>query len=323
MSTTTAPGARDAAHSARTGPAHPTAPPPGARRKRRVRDLHGWFFLAPYIILLLGFGLGPTGYAIFESFVDERGDGSLGGMNYTRLMDDFRFWPAVTHVAIFLAVWLPIMVVGVLILALLLHDRVNRFSGAMRMVFFLPAAVTGSASVVLWYFMLDPTLSPFGPALNAMGFEKNSDVFQSGNLTVVFALIAFTTGAGQWIVIMYGALQNVPEDVLEAASIDGCGRIRTALFVKLPLVGKYVLYMVILSFATGLQLFVEPQLIYAVTKTAGTPWWSLNQLSYTMAFTTGDFGGAAAVSVVLLVLSTIAALVLIYCTDFFKTEVDE
>lgn len=301
--------------------AEATVAPSGPRR--RVQQWRSWAFLAPYMALLMVFGIFPTIYAVYESLVDSRsGTGSIGFTNYENIFSDFRFWPSVQHVGIFLGIWLPVMVFGVIFLALLLHDRINRFSGVMRLVFFLPAAVTGSASVVLWYFMLEPQLSPFGPALRAMGFSNGSEVFLSSHLPVIFALIAFTTGAGSWIVIMYGALQNVPEELLEAAELDGCSRIQTAVWIKLPSVKKYVLYMVILSFATGIQIFVEPQLIYAVTHTAGSPWWSLNQLSYALAFANGDFGGAAAVSVILLGVSTVGAMILIFCTDFFETEID-
>lgn len=283
----------------------------------------GLLFVLPYVVLLVAFGLGPAAYAVYTSFVVSAPTGdALGLDNYAATLGDFRFWPAAANVALFLAIWLPIMVVGVLALALLLHDRPSRFSGVMRLVYFLPGAVTGSAGILLWYCMLEPSISPFGPALRAMGFERGSDVFADSNLVLIFAGIAFITGAGQWIVIMYGAMQNIPEDVLEAAALDGAGPIRTAIFVKLPLVSKYVLYMVILSLAAGLQLFVEPQLIYGITKTAGSPWWSLNQFGYALAFQTGNFGGAATISLILLVLSCVAAMLFITRTDFFSTEVD-
>ncbi|GIG63458.1 sugar ABC transporter permease [Longispora fulva] len=290
---------------------------------RRRFDRTGTLFVLPYVVLLFVFGLGPAAYSIYQSFVDDRtGTGDVGLSNYQFVLGDFRFWPAVSHVAIYLGIWLPVMVVGVLVFALLLHERASRFSGAMRLLFFLPGAVTGSASILLWYCMLEPSLSPFAPALKAMGLESGNEIFQNTHLTVIFALIAFTTGVGQWIVIMYGALQNISADVLEAAALDGAGAIRTALQIKLPQISKYVLYMVILCLANGLQLFVEPQLIYGITHTAGSPWWSLNQFGYALAFQNGDFGSAAVISLLLLVLSTGAALVLILRTDFFQTEVD-
>jgi multiple sugar transport system permease protein len=275
------------------------------------------------VVLLLAFGLGPACYSIYTSFVDDRtGSKHIGLSNYQRVFSDFRFWPAVTHVGVYLVIWLPIMVIGVLVLALMLHERASRFGGAMRLVFFLPGAVTGSASILLWYCMLEPSLSPFGPALRSMGFTDDNKIFQSSNLTVIFALIAFTTGVGQWIVIMYGALQNVSTDVLEAAALDGCGAIRTALQIKLPLVTKYVLFMIILSLANGVQLFVEPQLIYGITHTAGSPWWSLNQFGYALAFQNGDFGSAATISLLLLALSVGGALLFILRTDFLSTEAE-
>lgn len=293
----------------------------GTQGQRR-RAVTGWLFVTPYVLLLVAFGLIPAFYAIYESLHTPTAPDSLSLGNWQVIFDDFRFWPAVINVAIFMAIWIPLMVVGVLVLALLLHEKVSRFSSVMRLIYFLPGAVTGSAAVLLWYFMLSPQLSPFAPALRAMGIESNNEMFTTGHLPWIFALVAFMTGVGNWVVIMFGALQSVPHDVLEAARIDGAGQVRIGLLIKLPLISKYVAYMVILSFAFALQIFVEPQLFYTITK-AGSTSWSLNQLGYVFAFQQGDFGQAATVSVILLILSGAAALWLVFRTSFFQTEVDE
>lgn len=285
------------------------------------RTVIGWLFASPYVLLLVAFGLIPAVYAIYESLHTLAQPDSLSLHNYNLVFNDFRFWPAVTNVAIFMVIWIPVMVVGVLVLALLLHEKVGRFSSGMRLIYFLPGAVTGSAAVLLWYFMLSPQLSPFAPVLKAMGIDSNNEMFTTGHLPWIFALVAFMTGVGNWVVIMFGALQSVPQDVVEAARIDGAGPLRIALLVKLPLIGKYVSYMMILSFAFALQIFVEPQLFYSITN-AGSTSWSLNQLGYVFAFSQGDFGQAATVSVVLLILSSAAALWLVFRTNFFQTEVD-
>ena len=94
----------------------------------------------------------------------------------------------------------------------------------MRLIYFLPGAVSGSAAVLLWYFMLDPQLSPFGGVLKAMGWQNSNDVFTGSHLAPIFALVAFTTGVGSWVVIMFGALQAIPVDVLEAARMGGPAR---------------------------------------------------------------------------------------------------
>jgi multiple sugar transport system permease protein len=274
------------------------------------------------VLFLVLFGIAPALYALFQSSQLAFNPGPLSIDNYVHIFQDFRFWPAMLNVFTFMIIWIPVMVGGTLILALLLHQRTSRFTGALRLIYFLPGAVSGSAAVMLWWFMLSPSISPFGPALNALGFETDNDMFMVGNLPVIFALMAFMTGFGQWILIMFGAMQAISQEVLEAANIDGAGPFRTAFSIKLPLIGKYVAYMVILSFAGALQVFIEPDLIYSITL-AGSKWWSLNQLSYQIAFGQGDFGLSATISVILLVLSAIAAVILVFRTNFFQTEVED
>lgn len=279
-------------------------------------------FAAPYLLLLAAFGLIPAGYAIYSSLTDLAGPAQGFGLdNYTRVLDDFRFWPAVLNVGLFMAIWIPVMIGGSVLFALLLHERVGRLSSALRLIYFLPGAVTGSAAVLLWYFMLDPTLSPFGSILQGFGWDNSNDVFTNNHLAYIFALVAFTTGVGQWIVIMFGALQSIPVELIEAARVDGASPIRIALSIKLPFTSKYLVYMLILCFAAALQIFVEPMLFYSITN-AGSNWWSLNQLGFTYAFGQGEFGQAATVSVILLLLSAIAAFVFVTRSNFFETEVD-
>lgn len=295
---------------------------PGKLGRRRM-----WFgiaFVTPYAILLLAIGIAPALDAIYESFVDHRGmTGALGLQNFQFVFSDFRFWPAVVNVGTFMLIWIPVMVVGTLALALLLHERVGRSTSTLRLVYYLPAAVAGSAAVLLWYFMLVPQISPFGPVLKALGFHTTVDMFTGGNLPWIFALLAFATGAGGWIVIIFGAFQSLPPEVLESARVDGAGPFRIAWSIKLPLIRKYVLYMMILCFAAATQIFVEPALIASIEPSAAPPWWSLNQLAATYAFNEGDFGSAAVVSLLLLIVSAVAAAVLIFGTDLFQTEADD
>ncbi|MEV6149355.1 sugar ABC transporter permease [Nonomuraea sp. NPDC052129] len=275
--------------------------------------LFGWLCVAPYLILLVVFGIGPILYALYESLSDPRA--------YVNATADFRFLPAVGNVSLFMALYLPVMVIGVLLLALFVQDQRPLYGTTLRLVYMLPGAVTGSASVLLWYVMLQPALSPFAPLLSGMGLRTGNDVLKPAHLVVIFALMAFATGFGQWVVIMYGALQGVPQEVLEASRMDGCTWWQTALRIKLPLISKYVVYMVILAFTAGLQIFIEPQLLYGVAFT-GSKSWSLNQLGLLFAFDNGDFAAAAALCLMLLALCTVAACFLVFKAKFFETEVD-
>jgi multiple sugar transport system permease protein len=213
-----------------------------------------------------------------------------------------------------------VFVVG---LALLLHGRAGRASSTFRFLFYIPGALAGAAAVVIWLFMLDPTVSPASFLLNnVLGAHIFAQSIAPGNLPYIFAMIAFWTGAGAWIVIMYGALNTIPPDLEEAARIDGAGAFTIAFRLKLPLIRKWVAYMLILSFATGTQLFVEPQLVQQASLGLVPDTWSANQLAYQIAFRYADFNGAAAISVDLLFVGLVGAVIIVTRSGLFRAEDD-
>ena len=176
----------------------------------------------------------------------------------------------------------------VVALALLLHGRASRASSTFRFLYYIPGALAGAASVLVWLFMLDPSVSPGSFLLHhVLGADLFVESIAPGNLPFIFAMIAFWTGAGGWIVVMYGALNTIPTELEEAARIDGAGPVTIALRLKLPLIRKWIAYMAILSFATGTQLFVEPQLVNQASLGLVPDTWSSNQLAYQLAFRYG------------------------------------
>jgi len=190
------------------------------------------------------------------------------------------------------------------LLALIVHTiSVRWISSAARAIFYLPGALAGASSVLLWLFLLDPTVSPAGPLFRFLGLTSFAQTISPSHLPVIFTVIAFWTGAGGWIVIMYGALNNISTEIMDAARIDGAGTIQTAIYIQLPMLRKWIAYMGILSLAAGSQLFVEPQLLsQASTGTVGNDY-SINQLAYLYAFAQNNFNGSAAISITLLVVA--------------------
>ncbi|WP_406480452.1 carbohydrate ABC transporter permease [Streptomyces sp. NBC_01615] len=288
----------------------------GAARQSRA----GMAFVAAYVVLLVAFGVLPTAYAIYFAFTDAGGK-VTGFSNFVTTAQDFRFMDAVGHVAVYLAFWLLSLVVFVVALALLLHRLASgSASKALRFLYYIPGALAGAASVLVWLFMLDPTVSPVSSLLGTLGFHTFGEVIAPGNLPLLFTIIAFWTGAGGWIVVMYGALNNIPTDVMEAARIDGAGAWQTAWHVQIPMLRKWIVYMVILAFAGGAQLFVEPQLLSLASVGVAGRDYSLNQLTYDFAFQMNNINGAAAVSVELLVVSVSAAAVFVARSGFFDAD---
>lgn len=300
----------------------PAATSAGVRvaRKRGPHAARTFWFVVPYLPFLIAFGILPMIYAAWLAVTSDTG-GWVGFDNFTRTFTDYRFVPAFVHILLYTTVWLTALLVLVVGLALLLHGRANRTSATYRFLFYLPGALAGAASVLVWLFMLDPSVSPGSFLLrNVLGSDLFVESIAPGKLPFIFAAIAFWTGAGGWIVVMYGALNTIPHDLEEAARIDGAGPVTIALRLKLPLIRKWVAYMAILSFATGTQLFVEPQLVNQASLGLVPDTWSSNQLAYQTAFRYGDFNAAAAISVDLLVIGLVAAVIVVTRTGLFRTD---
>jgi multiple sugar transport system permease protein len=263
----------------------------------------GLAFASLYALLLIAFGIIPTLYAIFLAFT--AADGSFAGVaNFAKIFQDYRFLPDVGHVATFLVIWLIGLVVFVVLLALIVHAiRARWLSGVARFIFYIPGALAGASSVMLWLFVLDPQVSPVGPLLNALGLQTLVQTISPSHLPVIFAILAFWTGAGGWIVIMYGALNNISTEIMEAARIDGANAVQIAVSIQLPMLRKWIAYMGIMSLAAGTQLFVEPQLLSQASNAVVGNDYSLNQLAYLYAFQQNDFNGSAAISIVLLIVA--------------------
>ncbi len=299
-----------------------TSSPAGSGRRLAGagRSRAGLAFVAGYAILLIAFGVLPIGYAVYFAFTDAGGT-FTGFSNFVSTAQDFRFVDSVGHVALYLLFWLVSLVVFVVGLALLLHRLAAGSIGrTLRFLYYIPGALAGAASVLVWLFMLDPTVSPVSSLLGMLGFGTFGEVIAPGNLPVLFTIIAFWTGAGGWIVVMYGALNNIPHDVLEAARIDGAGAWQTAWHVQIPMLRKWIVYMVILAFAGGAQLFVEPQLLSLASVGVAGRDYSLNQLTYDFAFQMNNINGAAAVSMELLVVSVTAAGFFVARSGFFDAD---
>jgi len=291
----------------------------GGPPKTVSRALRGWPFAAGYVPILIAFGIAPTVYALNLAFTNP--DGSFADFGqFTDAWNDYRFLPAFGHILIYTTIWLTSLTVLVVGLALLLHGRASRISSLFRFLFYMPGALAGAASVLLWLFMLDPTVSPIRAFLHLIGFHYEAQVVAAPHLAWIYAIIAFWTGAGAWTVILYGALNTIPVDLEDAARIDGAGSVRIALWLKLPLIRKWIAYMVILSLTTATQLFTEPQVVAQATGGLAPYTWSPNQVAYVVGFEYGNFNRAAAISVELLLIGLVAAALIVARTGLFRVE---
>ncbi|CAN5524617.1 sugar ABC transporter permease [soil metagenome] len=280
----------------------------------------GYTFSSGYVLLLLAFGLGPMLYALYLAFTKR---GAFVGLdNFVKVFGDFRFFPAVQHVAFFVGIWLVSLLVLVTVLALIVHGvRARWLSATSRFLFYIPGAFAGSASVMIWLFLFDPSVSPVAGLLSAFGFDSFITTVAQPNLPVIFTVIAFWAGAGGWIIIMYGALNTISTDVMEAARIDGAGPLKTAWYIQIPLMRKWIVYMAIVSLAAGSQLFVEPRVLSQASRGVVPKDYSLNQLAYQFAFgPQSDYNGSAAISILLLVVAAGLSAIFVFRGGLFDRD---
>lgn len=296
--------------------------PQGWRGKRRRRSKFPYLLVGLYTIFLLGFGVAPALYAVYLSLFSPT---NTGGTTFApirtwqAMLTDYRLMPAVVNVATYLVIWLPTLLVVVFVLALIMHARPSKFTGAMRFVYYVPGAVTGSAAALLWLFMWSPSVSPFSPVLKLFGISSASQAVQ-GHTAVVIAIMGVAIHAGGWILIVYGGLASLPKEVLEAAMIDGASGWSLAVRVKLPMIKPYLALVVITTFAAGTQVFVEPKVLSTGVAGQVSQTWSLNELAYYFATQLQNFGAAAALSLLLLLVGLIIALLVIFRTKFYDVD---
>jgi multiple sugar transport system permease protein len=303
---------------------------PSPRKTRRrpaavgVSRSSGYLFVGGYALALVLLGIVPAIYAVHLAFTTYGGAWTTG--NFTQALNNPFVIPAFEHIAELLALWLAVMLVLVVVLALLVHSVMHRVNTVFRFLYYLPGAFAGAASVIVWLLVLTPGSSPFDFILGWLGFHQFIDSVQSSHLPFIFAIMAFWTGAGGWIVIMYGALNNIPNELLEAAKLDGAGPIQTAIRIKVPLIRRWIAYMLILCFAAGSQLFVEPQVLAEATpgynSTAIYPGnvWSPLQVAYQQAFNLNNFNEASAISMFLLAAGLIIAVIAVWRGKLFELD---
>jgi len=284
---------------------------------KNKNNLAMWVMFSPYLFLLVAFGLIPVVMAVLEVPHESRVNPDGGWDAFKIVLQDFRFLPAVGHVLGFMAIFVPTTIVFVIAMALMLDVNPTTWKKWLRMAYIVPASVSGAVAVLVWYALLQPAFSPIKEPLSWVGLTTSDQIWQTKNLVYIFAAMAFFAIAGNWILIQFGSLQSISGEVIEAARVDGCSALQIALRIKLPLIKKYIVYMGVLIFAGGLQIFVEPQLIDGGIYSGIAEAWSLDQLSFELAFTSGDFGGASALSLMLLVPSLLGALIVIFKTDMF------
>ena len=268
----------------------------------RRRTLTAWLFLAPALVVLGTFVLWPMISSLLTSFTDARIAGTpefIGVDNYVELAGDPRFTGALWNTAVYTLGTAPISVVLALVFAIVLNRRVPG-RGFFRAVLFFPFIVSLGIVSIAWGFMLDPQVGVLAAWLSDLGLPIGNGIRDPHWAMPFVILVGIWRNVGFFMVMFLAGLQSIPEELYEAAALDGATGWSRFRNVTLPLLSNTTMFVAMIAAIFAFQAFDQ---IYVMT--AGGPFFrteTIVMLIYTTAFQDFKMGYASAASWVLVVL---------------------
>lgn len=264
-----------------------------------------WLFLAPYLLVFGAFIAWPLVRSLVLSFEQTFGPKNtvfVGTLNFEFILRDPMFWTAVANTVLFTVLALVTQVPAALGLALLLNRPDLRGNNFYRLAFFSPSIVGLAFVAIIFQLLLEKRTGLVNSSLHTL-FPMWDPDFAWREKYVMISLVGASLwlAAGFYMVYFLAALQNVPRELLDAASIDGAGAWERFRHVTLPEI-RPVLNIIILLVITGsFQLFELPFLLYDDSFGSGPENHALTVVTYLYrtGFVSGDLGYASAIGWVL------------------------
>ncbi len=243
--------------------------------------------------MLMAFALSFTDW-VFASTPEWR-----GGAHYRTLISDELFWTALRNSAYYAGVTVPLGVLIALGLALLLN-RDWPGMGMFRTIFFMPALVSGVSIAMVWGWLFNPRFGAVNSALDKIGLDGPGWLGDPRWAMPVLISLGLWSIGGTMLIYLAG-LQSIPQELYDAAKLDGAGRWAATRHVTLPMISSVTFFLLVVGMISALQLFTP-----AYVLTDGGPenaTLTLPLYIYQNAFAFQKFGYGATITVVLIMLT--------------------
>ncbi len=283
-----------------------------------------YLFLVPALVFLL-FVYIPIFENVFlslfqwSSFSPEKT--FIGLKNYVELFHDPVFYQALTNNVLYAVISIVCQVFGGLILAAVLEDKlVRKWSPFFRTVFFLPVVISMTVIALLFDFIYNPETGLLNQLLQAIGLDQLTRAWLGDDSTAMLSVIFVS----QWQSVGYIAMlyivsiQKIPDELYEAARLDGAGKIQQFFHITIPQTKEMSFVAVVMTLTGAFTVFNEPYIL-----TGGGPGNASEVLStflYKSAFTKDMMGYASAIATVVLIITLALSLMQM---KFFKTGKEE
>ncbi|MDP9365789.1 MAG: sugar ABC transporter permease [Chloroflexota bacterium] len=281
-----------------------------ARAARRKRVLVAYLFLLPFLVPFLLLWVAPIVEGLYLGFTNssllEPESRFVGLDNYRRLVSDTTFRESLGNTLVFVVENVPILMIAGLVLALMLNEPLHG-RAAIRGAFVAPYLITGSAVAIAWQFMLNPTTGILNRWLGSADLPTQRWLNEPGQAMWVVTAITLWWRVGFPLLVILAALQDVPQDLYEAAKIDGASAFQRFRSITLPLITPVLIFVLIIRLIDSFKVFAQ---VYLVTE--GGPFGSTRvvlQYLYERGFQDYQTGYAAAIGWMLFLIILIVTLI--------------
>ncbi|KAA3653979.1 MAG: sugar ABC transporter permease [Calditrichaeota bacterium] len=222
-----------------------------------------YLFITPYLlhfVFFIGFPLVFSLVLMFHRWDIISPMVWIGLENFNKLIQDNLFWQAMVNTGVFLVLHIPLQIAVALFLAVQLNAKI-RMRGFYRAAFFLPVVLSGVVISILWDQLLARETGMINNLMTSFGFSRIGWLTDPYLAMPSIAVMATWKNVGLYIVLFLIGLQNVPQQLYEAADIEGANGWQKFWKITLPMINPIFLMVVILSTIGGFSLFIEPYIM--------------------------------------------------------------
>ncbi|MFK3939597.1 carbohydrate ABC transporter permease [Alkalihalobacillus sp. NPDC078783] len=284
--------------------------------------ISAYLYISPFFLLFAVFGVFPILFTAYISFHkwDILGTKEFVGLtNYQWLLTDPLFWKALGNtMSIWVMSTIPQLTLA-LVLAFVLNQALLKGRHFFRLAVFLPNITSVVAVAIVFDAIFGQHYGIINYLLSLVGVEPINWKASVLGTHVAISSMVIWRWVGYNSIIYLAALQSIPKDLYEAATIDGANKIQQFLFVTIPMIRPMIIFTVILSTIGGMQIFAEPQTFSGMGGGAVNQGLTLTLYLYEEAFLRNSFGYASAIAWLLFLIIVLFSLLNLFVTRKIKS----
>lgn len=274
-----------------------------------------YFVLIPMLLCLTVFVIVPIIGSFVIAFFDynplrqDGGNAFVGWQNFKTLLSDELFHTSLRNTLYYVLVMVSINICVTLVVAQVLCSlRSNKWRSLFRTSFFLPCVAPLAAVSIVWVKSIFTTRGGLNMLLGIFGVDAINWLGNAATLMPAIIILSLWADVGYNIVLFIAGIQGIPEDCFEAAAIDGAGPVRRFFQITLPLLGRTLTFVIVMTLISQFQAFAQFSII-AADGGPGRAGYVLSTYIYNIGFKQKDMGYASAVSVALFLIIMVVTII--------------